>query len=103
MSTLKQLEAAYRRANPDGHYFDPDTLAWFGSQERQATRRDNGAFLYSENQTAAPSVMNSWRAVLFTADGVETLASATGPTRRQAIKNLAADHPVAWRTGRNPA
>lgn len=82
---VSELEQRYRESNPEGHYFDRDTLAWFGSVERRAVGIGSGYVIYSERQSRAPEGVPPWRAVLFTADGVLVGSSANGWTRSEAI------------------
>lgn len=84
--TLRELQDRYYRSNPDGHYFDRQTLRFFGSTQRKAEAR-TGEIVYSEKQTKAPEGVAPWRAVLFSLDGTPTDSTGTGWTRREAIVN----------------
>lgn len=48
MITVDKLIREYYRRNPDGHFFDYDTLAWFG--ESPSTMRVIGTKMIDEHE-----------------------------------------------------
>ena len=85
--TLRTLHALYAE-NDGGHYFDPDTLRFFGTRQAKAVQFDSDRWLYTEHQTNAPTPLIAWRASLFNADGTGPTATACGYDRSDAIRHL---------------
>lgn len=81
------LETLYYRNDPEGNYFDKDTLAFFGSRYRQVLTTKNG-YVYSEKQTNAPEGVAQWIAILFDTLGNPITYVSRGTTRKNAIANL---------------
>ena len=81
--SVTQLRTLYAE-NDGGHYFDADTLKFFGSTNTRAERIGD-RWMYSEQQTEAPCEELSWRAATFTSDGYGPLESAAGRSRLEAI------------------
>jgi hypothetical protein len=83
---VSELERFYLKSNPEGHYFDKDTLAFFGSRYRQVMTAKEG-YIYSEKQTNAPEGVGPWAAMFFDLDG-NPHPTSWGATRAEAIKGL---------------
>lgn len=86
---VQALETLYYKNDPEGHFFDRDTLAFFGSRYRRVVTTKNG-YVYTEKQTHAPIGIPQWTATLFDQFGNESIGSARGNTRKGAVANLEA-------------
>ncbi len=84
---VTELERLYLQSDPEGHYFDKYTLAFFGSRYRQVTTAKEG-YIYSEKQTNAPVGVKVWIAILFDINGNPVTYISRGDTRAKAIKTL---------------
>jgi hypothetical protein len=61
---VRELEAAYYECYPQGHYFDPGTMGFFGSRDREARRVGGASWIYTERQENS----GRWLAALFDLD-----------------------------------
>ena len=91
--SLESFIAEYYRHNPDGHYFDPEMLKYFG--EDKALMRDmfgNGPFKPYYVLVRPPKVkyqVETWDCVLFDAETFRPTTSEFTPRteRQEAVQN----------------